>query len=634
MTTEFTNTIIFAPSGNMANSYSSSAPASADADAFSSLLDNASKAYADKTENTRVTDTSKNNELAQKTKDIDSSKKSEVKEQPEESVKENSNDPQDKVSPEKSDKAEKNEKTDKTENNKEIDKKDDSSDTKNTEAVQDSAQDKAEPVQNKECDNSQIPQQVGQNKVLESPTATVIIGNVAAETGNIANSVDIANDSENTDVLMPAVQKNEKQNVIANEQLLANIEYSDTADIEAALKTQIPDIDEKTLKAIVEEAKKAVSAATDTQEPVNVQLKPNTQQTEISDLSKNTFDSLQNTAKTDTQPEFKTAADNLKSDMSRLTAVIDIEEPLQESQIQTEKPITPADTELDKAPVIKVAQEAVASTNIKETSTAGLENKDTVSKIKDRAVSQMTALQDTDTVVTQSTMADSAESQQGSLSQNNTNAQEQVVKLSVDDSSVSMNSTGAADTFASRLESQISARAASSNTQTLNQNDIMSQVNAKFEQLQQSGNNKVSIVLQPENLGRVSVEIMSTKEGVVAKMLTDNQQVKDIFDKNIDALKNNLSSQGVNVNSIKVECTQESSNNAMNFERDQFNQAFNNQQNSSQHGQTNQSETSAQNAYAQDSGEFEESEADTVNSAEIKNTDTIIKHNGKVDYTV
>ena len=72
----------------------------------------------------------------------------------------------------------------------------------------------------------------------------------------------------------------------------------------------------------------------------------------------------------------------------------------------------------------------------------------------------------------------------------------------------------------------------------------------------EEGSNKVSIVLQPENLGRVSVEIMSSKDGLVAKMTTDTQQVKELFDKNVEALKSNLSSQGVNVNSIKVECSQ------------------------------------------------------------------------------
>ena len=40
---------------------------------------------------------------------------------------------------------------------------------------------------------------------------------------------------------------------------------------------------------------------------------------------------------------------------------------------------------------------------------------------------------------------------------------------------------------------------------------------------------KVSIVLQPESLGRVSVEIMNTKDGIVATITTDTQQVTELF---------------------------------------------------------------------------------------------------------
>ena len=128
---------------------------------------------------------------------------------------------------------------------------------------------------------------------------------------------------------------------------------------------------------------------------------------------------------------------------------------------------------------------------------------------------------------------------------------------------------------------------------------------------------------------------MNSKDGIVAKMTTDNQQVKELFDKNVEALKNNLSSQGVNVNNIKVECTNESSNNAMNFERNQFEQSFNNQQNP--HGNhANQSDKDAKTTYTADFGnanDFDE-QTEPNQGVEIKNTQTIIQHNGKVDYTV
>ena len=158
-------------------------------------------------------------------------------------------------------------------------------------------------------------------------------------------------------------------------------------------------------------------------------------------------------------------------------------------------------------------------------------------------------------------------------------------------------------------------------------------MNAKFSEMQQAGQNKISIILQPDNLGRVAVEIMNSKEGIVAKMTTENQHVKELFDKNIEALKSSLGAQGVNVNNIKVEYTHESSNNAMNFEREQFNQSnFNNS--NGQKRQTNNSDNSQTIYTTNEYTSSEDATEDVNNSVEIKNTDTIIKHDGKVDYKV
>ena len=336
-----------------------------------------------------------------------------------------------------------------------------------------------------------------------------------------------------------------------------------------------------------------------------------------------------NQTKTTDAAALKTAQENLAADTSRLTANVEQMQP--DAEV-----VTPAKTEAEKVPTIKVTQEVAAT--VQEQKSTGIENKDNTSKIKDKAVEQMTKLQDTDTVVTEAKTQDSAENSGSSGSGNNSaqaNAGETAAKMNVEHASNINSQPADAQNFVSKLEAQLSAKSAESNRGILNQSDIMSQVNSKFEQLQQSGTNKVSIVLQPENLGKVSVEIMNSKDGIVAKMTTDNQQVKELFDKNVEALKNNLSSQGVNVNNIKVECTNESSNNAMNFERNQFEQSFNNQQNP--HGNhANQSDKDAKTTYTADFGnanDFDE-QTEPNQGVEIKNTQTIIKHNGKVDYTV
>lgn len=544
MSAQLTNSIQLLVS-NVSNPAQSSASSNsynnydADTDAFGAALDNATKSYADKSEN-KVT--SQKNDYAKDTKDVQNTKTAD-KELKEETPKQQ------------------------TDTTTQTDKKQ----TDSTEKTE----------QNKQTDNStqtEVQQQAQTDVNVQNAAAAVVIENSSAK------------------------------NIIANEQILSNVDCEQqnqipvkTENISASVAVE-PEIDPEALKSAIENGKEQISAD---------------------------IDSVQTVQKNQQAGVLKTAAENLASDMSKLTANV---EQTQEADIQV---LTPADTKETKAPVIKVTQEVAASIEENANTIANnLENKDTTSKIKDKAVAQMTAMEDKNTVVTQTTVQESSSQQQnGNLPQNN--AQEQVVKMSVEANSDTGNvQFNGAENFVSKMDAGLSAasKTSSSMQNTLNTNSIMEQVNKQFEQLQQSASNKVSIVLQPENLGRVSVEIMNTKDGITAKMMTDSQQVKDLFDKNIEALKSNLSAQGVNVNNIKVECTQESANNAMNFEREQFNQSFNNPNNSN-HNQTNQPDT--QTVYANtDNMNFDEVETDINSGVEIKNTQTIIQHNGKVDYKV
>ena len=90
------------------------------------------------------------------------------------------------------------------------------------------------------------------------------------------------------------------------------------------------------------------------------------------------------------------------------------------------------------------------------------------------------------------------------------------------------------------------------------QNDIMNQIDSKLQNMNLQ-NNKVQIVLRPENLGRVQVEIFSTKNGVEANFVATSQNVKEMLDKNIDNLKNSLSQQGVSLASVNIKVEESSS---------------------------------------------------------------------------
>ena len=86
----------------------------------------------------------------------------------------------------------------------------------------------------------------------------------------------------------------------------------------------------------------------------------------------------------------------------------------------------------------------------------------------------------------------------------------------------------------------------------IDKTEVLSQIYNKLDSLKQEGSTKVSIILKPENLGKITLELVSGKDGLVAKMTTDNVQVKEILDKSLNGLKDTLSNQGVNVNNVTV----------------------------------------------------------------------------------
>lgn len=115
------------------------------------------------------------------------------------------------------------------------------------------------------------------------------------------------------------------------------------------------------------------------------------------------------------------------------------------------------------------------------------------------------------------------------------------------------------------------------NTEIVNKENILNQIANKLENLNDS-QSKVNIVLRPENLGRLQLEIVSDKNGTISANLTaTNEDVKQLLEKSINELKNALNSQGVNVNNInvKVENTNQASNNGLNYQH-QNNENLNN----------------------------------------------------------
>lgn len=163
----------------------------------------------------------------------------------------------------------------------------------------------------------------------------------------------------------------------------------------------------------------------------------------------------------------------------------------------------------------------------------------------------------------------------------------------------------------------------------LNQLDVMNQINDKLTTFKSGASEKIEIILKPENLGKVNVEIQSLKGVLSATLVAENQQVKELLEKNIDSLRNNLNSQGLNLNnvSVKVEEPNKSAFNNLNFGQGQFDSEANNHQQKSQ----NTYKSDYKSSMSSDSSSRGIDEA-TITTGELKNDNSL--HVGMVDYKV
>lgn len=87
---------------------------------------------------------------------------------------------------------------------------------------------------------------------------------------------------------------------------------------------------------------------------------------------------------------------------------------------------------------------------------------------------------------------------------------------------------------------------------------IVEQISKQLEGLH--NNSKVNIVLNPESLGKVSVQLINTKEGLSAQFTVATQEARNLIMKGLDGLKDTLMAHGVSVDNVTVKMneTQES----------------------------------------------------------------------------
>ena len=79
---------------------------------------------------------------------------------------------------------------------------------------------------------------------------------------------------------------------------------------------------------------------------------------------------------------------------------------------------------------------------------------------------------------------------------------------------------------------------------------IIEQITKQMEGL--FNNSKVNIVLNPESLGRVQIQLVNSSDGLSAHFTVGSNEVKDLLMKGLDGLKDTLASHGVGVDNVSV----------------------------------------------------------------------------------
>lgn len=332
---------------------------------------------------------------------------------------------------------------------------------------------------------------------------------------------------------------------------------------------------------------------TNTNEDINQGTKA--QNTSITDISaKTNVDNIvanknNNTVQTQT---YQTLSNVKTSDLQNNQA--------QQTQ-QTQQLPTETVQNANNSPVIQVNTEQIASdasqpiSNNNETTT----NNDNVSKKTDLTQEM---IDKTNAKVASITNGNSANANANSNSNNllnQQNAQEQTIKLAIQDTETTKNSDTtinvAAKANSNDLGTQMAFNKVLDNIQTptqavnqaetpkeLTKTDIMSQIQAKLDTIQNENQTKVTIILKPENLGKINLELVNGKGGLTAQITADSEQVKEILNKHLDSLKDTLGNQGINVNNVNIKVSEtQKQDNMFNFS-EQNSQTNQNSQNNNQ----------------------------------------------------
>lgn len=435
----------------------------------------------------------------------------------------------------------------------------------------------------------------------------------------------------------------------------------------ASLNTEVVDL---TNKQNTDKVKATQNEQTPVEQAQSVQKDFNV---DLTNLTKNLAETTTN--KSDNikvQTQTQQAISNLEINQQNVSPETPKTETSQSQTPQTQTPdeITTLKETNNSAPVIEVKADVIVSNANVNSHLADVNSKNNIQDNSNKTNLTQEILNKTNAQITNveaSNLSDANTNSNSSDSNSNQtnllnrqNAHEQAVKIELENNSITQNNTQNIDltnttdaSIQTAFDKSITQATTQSITQTatqattaeahvpkeISQSDILSQINNQLntKKLQEEVTTRVNIVLKPENLGKINLELINTKEGLTAQITADNTQVKELLSKSLDNLKDSLSNQGVNVHSVtvKVDETQKQSNDMFSFNDKQPKEGNQEFSNNAQKQNRNQSEFSF-NEKNSDSVSSEEAETDAniEMNPKIENTVSIGSSSGRVDYKV
>lgn len=210
-----------------------------------------------------------------------------------------------------------------------------------------------------------------------------------------------------------------------------------------------------------------------------------------------------------------------------------------------------------------------------------------------------------------------AENHREGLKKNNSSADDittdssfdvEITKSDVKFSNTIGDNYSAGNSKISGISSNISTSQLTSQTMTnsnISKEDIISQIHTKLQSLNNTTNTKLTMVLNPESLGKVQIQLANTKDGMTAELLVSSQNVKDILDTNISQLKDTLTAHGVQVNDVSVKISHTENNSQMDY-TEQENQNSNKQNSQDQKHNREKNEESFEQMFSFDNENINE----------------------------